>query len=365
MSMIIDGTNGATFNDGSLQAAAASPYVLKNRIINGDMRIDQRNAGALVSGATGEIYGVDRFLTGVFGSGTGRISAQQSSTVPTGFVKSLINTVTTADASPSANYGYCVSQRIEGFNTSDLEWGTANAKTITISFWVRNSIAGTYCISVANDAITWAYTTTYTVSSANTWEQKTITISGPTSGTWQTTNLAGIVLVFGLGGGSSRQATLNSWYAPTSTNTPTDAAGCVDWIATNGATFYITGVQLEIGSTATPFERRLYNQELANCQRYYYLPGSAQMGAYTMTTALTVMHVFPVTMRATPTASGTSATLAFTKPWVSGGHTGQFDSIEAGSRDCASINYSSLSSTGTKADPICINTNDVQFSAEL
>ena len=298
---------------GSIEATQVGTTVsqlfgMRNRIINGAMEIDQRNAGALVSGADGEIYGVDRFITGVFGSGTGRISTQQSSTVPTGFVKSLINTVTTADAAPSANYGYCVTQRIEGYNTSDLDWGTANAKTVTVSFWVRNSIAGTYCITLNNEAVTWAYTTTYTVSSANTWEYKTVTFTGPTSGTWLTTNGAGIVLVFGLGGGSNRQATLNSWYAPTGTNTPTDASGCVDWIATSSATFYITGVQLEVGTSATPFERRLYNQELANCQRYYQqydasensAAGGGLAGVCGSTSIAVVTGILPVEMRTTP-----------------------------------------------------------------
>jgi len=214
----------------------------------------------------------------------------------------LINTVTTADAAPSANYGYGVIQRIEGYNIADLGWGTASPQTITVSFWARNSLTGTYSISVANSAITWAYTTTYTISTANTWEYKTVTFTGPTSGTWLTTNGVGIGLIFGLGGGSNRQATLNAWYAPTGTNTPTDASGCVDWIATNGATFYITGVQLEQNTSATPFERRLYNQELANCQRYYQ-QSSFYTGYATSTTS--VRAIFPqiVSLRASPTPS--------------------------------------------------------------
>jgi hypothetical protein len=318
MSLQLNGDTGVTFNDASLQGAAASPFGLKNRIINGDMVIDQRNNGALVAGAAGEIYGVDRFVTGVFSSGTGRISAQQSSTTPTGFVKSLINTVTTADAAPSANFGYCVTQRIEGYNTADLRWGTASPQTVTVSFWVRNSIAGTYCITLANEAVTWAYTTTYTVSSANTWEQKTVTFTGPTSGTWLTTNGAGIVLVFGLGGGSNRQATLNAWYAPTSTNTPTDASGCVDWIATNGATFYITGVQLERNTTATPFEWLPYGTELALCQRYFVGIKNdgvnnllvAPTGVATSTADVACMLPLLVEMRTQPSISGTSLAVA-------------------------------------------------------
>jgi hypothetical protein len=304
----LDASGNATFAG---TVVSNSSMGMRNRIINGDMRIAQRNAGALVSGAAGEIYGVDRFITGVFGSGTGRISAQQSSTVPTGFVKSLINTVTTADAAPSANFGYCVTQRIEGYNIDDLGWGTASPKTITVSFWARNSIAGTYTISVVNRDVTWGYTTTYTISAANTWEYKTVTFTGPTSGTWDTTNLSGMNLVFGLGGGSNRQATLNAWYAPTGTNTPTDASGCVDWIATSGATFHVTGVQLEVGSTATPFERRLYGQELALCQRYFYKnkgdgAGSGPYGiGHCRSNYLRGLIHLPVVMRTTPTMTNT------------------------------------------------------------
>ena len=164
-------------------SSGVSP-TLRNRVINGAMVIDQRNAGALAAGAVGEVYGVDRFVTGVFGSGTGRISAQQSSTAPTGFVKSVINTVTTADATPSANYGYCVTHRVEGYNSADLMWGTANAQTVTLSFWVRSSLTGTFGGSITNSAQTRSYPFTYTISSANTWEYKTVTVAGDTSGTW-------------------------------------------------------------------------------------------------------------------------------------------------------------------------------------
>jgi hypothetical protein len=284
----------------------------RNRIINGAMEIDQRNGGALVAGATGNIYGVDRFAVGVFGSGTGRISAQQSSTAPTNFVRSLVNTVTTADTSPSSIYGYCVFQRIEGNNTADLMWGTSNAQPITISFWVRSSIAGNYVVSTVNNGVARAYSTTYTINAANTWEYKTITIPGDTTGTWETGTNAGIGIFFGLGGGSERQATLNSWYAPSGTYTPTDASGCVDWIANSGATFNLTGVQLEVGSTATPFERRPYGTELALCQRYFTIVGGGNSDMYAGGTVIydsgsvvqIAVHV-PVTMRAAPSISVT------------------------------------------------------------
>jgi hypothetical protein len=247
----------------------------KNRIINGNMRIDQRNNGALVAGGTGNTYAVDRTLIGVFGSGTGRISGQRSSTVPssTDFKSSLIATVTTADASPVDAYGYCLRQIIEGFNVADFGFGTANASRITLSFWARSSIAGTYAVSFQNVDVTRAYVATYTISSANTWEFKTISIPGDTAGSWETSNGGGLSVLWCLGGSTDRQApsgSIGAWGAGTPVGyTITDAAGCVDWIATSGATFYLTGVQLEKGSTATSFEVRDYGRELMLCQRYY------------------------------------------------------------------------------------------------
>jgi hypothetical protein len=314
------GGDKITFEDGSTVGSGWAGF--KNRIINGAMVIDQRNNGALAAGAAGTVYGVDRFPVGVFGSGTGRISAQQSNTVPTnsGFVKSLIATVTTTDASPSANYGYCVAHYIEGYNIVDLGWGTANAKSVTLSFWVRSSLVGTYMVSFINADITWGYATTYTINEANTWEYKTITIPGATSGTWEKTNLRGIGLAFGLGGGANRQATLNSWYAPVGTNTPTDAAGCVDWIATSGATFYVTGVQIERGSQTTSFDYRSYGTELQMCQRYFwssfssvgatpsgwganFLTTSGYQGAALTTGMINQSFFLPVPMRTSATAS--------------------------------------------------------------
>ena len=262
--LVAKGTGEITAKvNGSDVFNASSSFGFKNRIINGAMVIDQRNSGALVAGATGNIYAVDRTSIGVFGSGTGRISGQRSSTAPAGFANSLISTVTTADASPSAAYGYCNLQRIEGYNTADLGWGAAGAATITISFWVRSSLTGTYAVSLLNDANDRTYVATYSISAANTFEQKTITIAGDTSGTWDKTNATGIAVFFGLGGGSSRTtSTLNTWMAPTVAGTAiTTASGCVNWIGTNGATFYITGVQLEKGSTATSFDYRPYGTE--------------------------------------------------------------------------------------------------------
>jgi len=269
MPLILNGTTGVTFDDSSLQGAAASPFVLKNRIINGDMVIAQRGT-ALISVSTDPTprnFPVDRFFCAATGGGV--YSTQQSSTAPANFNYSIINTVTTADSSIAAGDVYYMAQGIEGFNIADLGWGTANAQTVTLSFWVRSSITGTFSGSIRNALANRAYVFTYTISAANTWEKETITITGDTSGTWNTTNGAGAYVAWDLGSGSNFNGTANSWTAGNFLR----ASSAVNWISNSGATFYITGVQLEIGTSATPFERRLYGQELANCQRYYQFVG--------------------------------------------------------------------------------------------
>ena len=317
MPVSISGTNGVTFPDSSLQTAAASPNVLKNRIINGDMRIDQRNAGASVT--TAGAFPVDRFI--VQNSTDGAFSAQQDTSAPVGFVNSLKYTTTTADGTLTTTQNSSILNRIEGYNVSDLAWGTASAKTVTLSFWVRSSLTGTFGGALRNADNSRSYPFTYTISLANTWEYKTVTIAGDTTGTWLTNNSIGIAVLFGLGAGPDVSGTSGSW---ASTNY-VSATGAVSVIGTLNATWYITGVQLEIGTSATPFERRMYGQELALCQRYYYkwINDSATavdislFQAYATGSAFGKLIDFPVTMRATPTgtSSGTfkpySATASF------------------------------------------------------
>jgi hypothetical protein len=189
---------------------------------------------------------------------------QQSSVAPAGFTNSLLMTVTTADASLAATDLYDISQIIEGFNVADLGWGTASAVTVTLSFWVRSSVTGTFGGAFGNSAVTRSYPFTYTISAANTWEQKTITVAGDTSGTWLTNNGIGLRLYLGLGLGSTYSGTAGAW----SGSFFISATGATNLMATNGATFYITGVQLERGTAATAFEQRLYGTELALCERY-------------------------------------------------------------------------------------------------
>jgi len=261
MSIAISGSS-ITFSD-QTQMSTAAGGSFRNRIINGDMRIDQRNAGASVTPANS--FTLDRWI--VENSQASKLTVQQNAgsvTPPIGFSQYL-GVTSTATTTVSAGDYFMLEQRIEGYNVADLNWGTVNAKTVTVSFWVRSSLTGTFGGSVMNGLNARAYPFTYTISVADTWEYKTITIAGDTSGTWNTTNGNGMFLNFGLGMGSTYSGTAGAWTA----GNLFSATGAVSVVGTNGATFYITGVQLEQGSTATDFERRPIGTELALCQRYY------------------------------------------------------------------------------------------------
>jgi len=237
----------------------------RNRIINGDMRIDQRNAGASVTPSGGN-YTLDRWMFEL--SQTSKLTVQQNAgavTPPAGFSNYMGITSSSAYSSIATDY-FWVNQRIEGFNTADLAWGTANASAITLSFWVRSSLTGTFSGALSNSSQSRCYPFPFVINSANTWEKKEITVAGDTTGTWATDNNAGIKLHINLGTGSNRQGAANTW---ASTDYRGGVTGSVSVVGTNGATLYITGVQLEAGSVATSFERRSYGQELALCQRYY------------------------------------------------------------------------------------------------
>jgi hypothetical protein len=250
-----------TTSDG---VSSAGLYGFKNRIINGDMRIDQRNAGASTTFNDGYTT-IDRFA-GV-NSQTSKLTAQQnqgSVTPPAGFANYLGLTSSSAYSVLTGDF-FAVTQRIEGFNCADLAWGTASASTVTLSFWVRSSLTGTFGGSLRNSAGNRSYPFTYTITAANTWEKETITIAGDTSGTWNKTNGIGIEIDLGLGVGTTYSGTAGAWAAGNFIS----ATGATSVVGTNGATFYITGVQLEKGSTATSFDYRPYGTELALCQRYY------------------------------------------------------------------------------------------------
>jgi hypothetical protein len=277
----------------------------RNRIINGDMRIDQRNAGASVTINSSNFFAYcpDRFQTHQGGSGV-VFSSQQVSDAPTGFVNSLRVTVSTAATPSAGQYVFC-RQVIEGFNIADLGWGTASAQTVTASFWVKSSITGAYAVFFINSAEDRSYFSTVTVNSANTWELKTVTVPGDTTGTWLTNNSNGIRFGVDLGSGSNYQGTVNAWQSGWRQR----SAGTVNFCQNTGATFQLTGVQLEAGSVASPFERIDYGRQLIQCQRYFQQLPSNRTDVNVSVLSSPILGgsdriplpVLPVLMRTSPT----------------------------------------------------------------
>jgi len=325
MSVTINGTAGVTFNDASSQNTAATGFGFKNRLINGAMVIDQRNAGASVATSTinSTVYTLDRWA--YVASQASKFTIQQTpSATETGYATRIGAGFTnylacTVGASANVTVGsadfFLLRQNIEGLNVSDLAWGTSSAKAITLSFWAYSSVTGTFGGAIGNSANARAYPFTYSIPTANTWTQISITVAGDTSGTWLTTNGIGLKLSFSLGMGSTYSTTANAW----ASGEYYSATGAVTPITTNSATFYITGVQLEKGSTATSFDYRPYGTELALCQRY--LPairysGSGQneplsVGVAYSTTAFWQNLAFQVTPRVVPTGLTVSSQTVF------------------------------------------------------
>jgi hypothetical protein len=275
----------------------------KNRIINGAMVIDQRNAGASVTQSNAVVYTVDRWYS--FGTVASKFTIQQSTDAPTGFRNSAKITSSSA-YSVGASEQFIFTQAIEGFNTGDFGFGAAGASNITLSFWVKSSLTGTFAGGVSNANTDRSYPFSYTISAANTWEQKSITIAGDTTGTWNTTNGVGLYVNLTMGAGSSFQGTVNTWNAANVKS----VSGATSVVGTSGATFYITGVQLEKGSTATSFDYRPYGTELALCQRYYTklqaTTNFTSWGTGLVNTTSSVQGCvvrLPVTMRSTPTVT--------------------------------------------------------------
>jgi hypothetical protein len=296
----------------------------RNRIINGGMTISQGAAGATVTPAVSSAYTtnypVDRFQ--VLVGAASKLTTAQSSVAPAGFSFSTL--ITSASAyTVGAGEVFVIRQNIEGFNTADLGWGTANAQTVTLTFWVRSSITGTFGGSLQNSASNRSYPFIYTINAANTWEFETITIAGDTTGTWiGATNDTGIRVNLGLGVGATFSGTAGAWAGSDFDS----ATGATSVVGTNGATFYVTGVQLEAGSAASPFDYRDYGTELSFCQRYFAKLGGAGSSGYMAIgsgigrsgTLYSGYIKFPVSMRAAPTLaiSGAMAMMYSGDNWV-------------------------------------------------
>jgi hypothetical protein len=320
--LVAKGTGEITAKvNGSDVFNASSNFGFKNRIINGAMVISQYNGTSSVTPTSGvNNYVIDRF--GIYPTQASKLTAQQNAgsvTPPAGYRNYLGITSSSAYSVVSSDL-FVIDQQIEGFNVADFNLGTSSAITFTLSFWVRSSLTGTFSGSVSNGAQDRSYVFTYTINSANTWEQKSITIAGDTSGTWLTTTGRGLSINWSLGCGSSFSGTAGSWQS----SALFAATGATSVVGTNGATFYLTGVQLEVGSTATSFDYRPYGTELNLCQRYFWIQTASPTsyahygcGVYTGTTNADFTVQYPQTMRTTPTLTFSAANTFWCDGYVS------------------------------------------------
>jgi len=336
------GGNTATINTFT---PTVSNMAGRNKIINGAMVFDQRNAGAAVT--TNGAFPVDRF--NVNNTSDGSFSAQQSSTVPAGFSKSVGVTITASASSLTETQRLVLRQTIEGYNIADFNWGTSDAKTVTLSFKVRSSVTGTFSGSLRNSAGDRSYPFTYSISSANTWTDISVTIAGETTGSWDITNGEGILVFFSLGVGPDLQGTAGAW----ASGNYWGASEETQLVNTNGATFYITGVQLEAGSVATPFEHVDYGEMLRRCQRYFQIANMCCSDYGPAGYSTEQRTPFVTEMRASPTAAQGST-----------GSTSHYNS-SSNTLTVADLRHAYASATGASTGSYSSRFLNWQFSAEL
>lgn len=368
--------------DGAITTAKMNDEVenlfsFRNRIINGDMRIHQRSSPDTEKSIPNTIAGgyitADRWTIWLANWTGGSANTAQSTDVPSGegFTNSLYTKVTAnSTTGDTSSQRYLIHQYIEGTNVADLNWGTANAKTVTVSFWVKSSVTGNYGFTLTNGSANRGYATTYTINTANTWERKTITISGDTTGTWFSNTSIGIALNFDLGVGGPTTTTLNAWQ----TGDIRGVTNSVKLINTLNATFYLTGVQLEAGSVATPFERRPYGIELQLCQRYFEqltVLGSYGPGAAVLVGASAGLGVLPINYKVEKRAIGIATLVSVQSMNSNDLNYGALRTLtlyftEAGKTGSTLYLYPSASFVpGTAGTALIIRNGTIQISAEL
>jgi hypothetical protein len=354
-------------------------YGFRNRLINGDMRINQRGNTSYTVASGSNLYTLDRWeAVDAHANAAYTVGASSDFPAGSGFSNSAIVTITTSGTTGAGDVAI-FRQTIEASNVEDLEFGTSTAKTVSLSFWVKGSVTGTYAVAVSNSANNRHYIRHYTISSANTWEYKTVTIPGDTTGTWLRGTSAGLRLKFTLAAGTTYQGTVNTWNAADVIGT----SSSVNLTSTNGATWQVTGVQLEVGSVATPFERRPTGLELALCQRYFtafvadggidnYAP--LAIGRWYEGTSAQFFFTMPTQMRYPPTLDATSTTAVGTFAVNTGGTfsavviTGMSLNERSYSTATIAIGYSTGGQTAGQATTLyCDNTDfaRISFTAEL
>jgi len=275
----------------------------RNLITNGGMTLDQRNSGSATTPSSDRTYTLDRWLARM--SSGSKYSVQQVTDAPSGYYNSLKVTSAAATTVGTNDY-YQLNTPLEGYSVTRLDLGLSTAKKLTLSFWVKSSLTGTFGGAYSNNAGNRFYAWTYTISSANTWEHKTITVDGVTDGSWERTTGAGLWVYWTLGAGSGQQGSAGAW-GTTFKRGPT---GATNVVATNGATWQITGVQLEVGPQGTPFEHEPAGVTLSKCERYFYKLPISSYGPFfcNYVTSHRFAHIwFPVRMRTTPTSTTTNA----------------------------------------------------------
>ena len=298
-------TDNLTVNDNQYPTAGALSH--RNMIINGAMTVAQRGTGDFPIGD--DDYPVDRFLFSNSGSGfTGGADGTQSTTAPAGFKNSLEIDITTEDTSLTSDSQGKIEYRVEGNDSAHLNWGTANAQTVTLSFHIRSNRTGESAVAFVNEGNNRSYVATFNINAANTWERKELTVPGPTDGTWNTSNGIGIRLRWGSFGSNFQTTSTNQWLSSqrmTSTSS-------INFFSSTDNNLFLTGVQLELGQKATPFEHKSFADELAGCQRYYYEVTSStanknvnQQGVLlaASATAYEYLPIPPVPMRAAPSCT--------------------------------------------------------------
>jgi hypothetical protein len=334
--------NSASIEDGAVapvDLSSVAQYTgFKNRIINGQMVISQYN-GASSTTPVGDGYFIDRWRDLCSqGSKFTRGQNLNSVTPPTGF-SNYLGIQIAATAVVGASEIFVIAQRIEGFNTADLAWGTASAATVTLSFWVRSNTTGTFGGALRNSAGDRSYPFSYTISAANTWEQKSVTIAGDTTGTWVgATNGIGISLNFSLGTGATLSGTAGAWAAGSFWS----VTGATSLMGSTSNVFYVTGVQLEKGVTATSFDYRPYGTELSLCQRYYFQRDITAIGFYSNGAGQILYMTIntPVTTRVASTSTITGFTNSLCSIGISGTSTTdiRIDVTASSAGQCYSIN---------------------------